>query len=101
MSKVSVFTKFSCVAGKEKELEQALAELVDVVEGSNGVEVYSYHRGDDGSYWFFALMSNREAAEKHGENPKIREIMPKLMKYLAGPPAPDMATPLKAIGLSI
>jgi len=70
MSKVSVFAKFSCVEGKGDEMDAALAAVVAASEGVDGVESYSYHRGDDGTYWFFALMSSMDAAKSHGDRPR-------------------------------
>lgn len=101
MSKVSVFTKFSCVEDKEEEAAEVLATLVEASKSAEGVEVYSYHRADDGTYWFFALMSSKEAADSHAENPEIQAAMPKMMEVLDGMPEVYMAEPLAANGLSI
>ena len=57
-----MFAKFSCKEGKGSEMDEALRAVVAASESVDGVESYSYHRGDDGTYWFFALMSSMEAA---------------------------------------
>jgi len=101
MSKVSVFAKFTCVDGKGEEMDAALAAVVAASEGVDGVESYSYHRGDDGTYWFFALMSSMEAAKSHGDNEAMQAAMPALMALMAGPPDMSMTTPIAANGLDI
>lgn len=101
MSKVSVFAKFSCAEGKGEEMDAALAAVVAASEGVDGVESYSYHRGDDGTYWFFALMTSMEAAQKHADNEAMRAAMAEFMPLLAGPPDMAMTTPVAANGLDI
>lgn len=101
MPKISVFAEFSCSEGRDDELEEALEGLVAASGSDSGVEVYSYHRDDDGTYRFFALMKSREAAENHGESEEMRAAMQKLMGLLDGPPRVSMAEPLAANGLDI
>ena len=101
MSKVSVFAKFSCQEGKGPEMDEALRAIVEASESVDGVESYSYHRGDDGTYWFFALMSSMEAAQQHANNEAMQTAMPALMALLAGPPDMAMTTPLAANGFDI
>ena len=93
MSKVSVFAKFSCQEGKGDEMDEALRAIVEASESVDGVESYSYHRGEDGTYWFFALMSSMEAAQKHGDNEAMQAAMPALMALMAGPPDMAMTVP--------
>ncbi|MDH3753155.1 MAG: antibiotic biosynthesis monooxygenase [Acidimicrobiia bacterium] len=101
MSKVSVFAKFSCVEGKGEEMDAALAAVVAASEGVDGVESYSYHRADDGTYWFFALMSSMEAAQRHADNEAMKAAMEAFMPLMAGPPDMAMTTPVAANGLDI
>ena len=98
MSKVSVFAKFSCLQGKGEEMDEALRAVVAASESVDGVESYSYHRGEDGTYWFFALMSSVEAAQQHANNEAMQAAMPALMSLLAGPPDMAMTTPVAANG---
>ncbi len=98
MSKVSVFAKFSCQEGKGDEMDGALRAIVAASESVDGVESYSYHRGEDGTYWFFALMSSMEAAQRHADNEAMQAAMPALMALLAGPPDMAMTTPVAANG---
>ncbi len=101
MSKVSVFAKFTCIKGKEQEMDAALRKIVAASESVEGVESYSYHRDDDGTYWFFALMSSMQDAQNHADNPAMKAAMPALMSLLAGPPDMAMTTPIAANGLEI
>ena len=98
MSKVSVFAKFSCQEGKGEEMVEALRAIVAASESVDGVESYSYHRGEDGNYWFFALMSSMEAAQHHGESEAMQAAMPALMGLMAGPPDMAMTAPVAANG---
>ncbi len=101
MSKVSVFAKFTCREGKSEEMDAALRAIVAASESVEGVESYSYHRGEKGTYWFFALMSSMEAAQGHAANEAMQAAMPALMELLAAPPDMAMTTPIAANGLPI
>ena len=101
MSKVSVFAKFSCQEGKGEEMDAALRAIVAASESVDGVESYSYHRGEDGTYWFFAIMSSMEAAQGHADNEAMKAAMPALMALLAGPPDMAMTTPVAASGFDL
>ena len=100
MSKVSVFTKFQCKQGMGEQMDEALRDLVEAAASTDGVELYSYHRGDGDTYWFFALMSSMEDAQRHGNSPEIAAVMPRLMELLEGPPELAMTTPLAGTGFN-
>jgi quinol monooxygenase YgiN len=101
MSKVSVFAKFTCAEGKGEEMDAALDAVVAASADVEGVEQYSYHRAEDGTYWFFALMSSMEAAQHHADSAAMQAAMPGLMSLLAGPPEMSMTTPVAAKGFAI
>lgn len=101
MSKVSVFGKFTCAEGKEEEMQAALVGLVEVSKEIDGIESYSYHKDDSSTYWFFGLMSNAEAAEKHAQNEKMQAAMGAFMPLLAGQPDMGMASVIAAHGLDV
>ncbi|NQV08034.1 antibiotic biosynthesis monooxygenase [bacterium] len=101
MSKVSVFAKFTCAEGKGDEMDAALTAIVTASETVDGVESYSYHKGDGDTYWFFALMSSMEAAQRHGDADAMKAAMPALMSLMAGPPDMAMTTPIAANGFEI
>ena len=63
MSKVSVVGTFTCQDGKADEMEVVLTAMVEAAAGEPGVEIYSYHRGDDNKFWFFALMADEDSMQ--------------------------------------
>lgn len=98
MSKVSMFAKFSCTEGKGDEMDAALAEVVAASAGVDGVESYSYHRGEGGTYWFYALMSSAEVMQTHHEDEAMKAAMGAFMPLMAGPPDMAMTTPVAMNG---
>ncbi len=101
MSKVSMVATFSCADGKADEMDAVLAAQVGAAADLDGVEVYSYHRGEDNQYSFFALFTSQEALQAHGEAESLKEVMPAFMSLLAGPPQMKVYTPVAATGLDI
>lgn len=101
MSKMSMVATFSCADGKADEMDAVLARQVEAAAELDGVEVYSYHRGDDNQYSFFALFSSMESMQHHGEAESLKEVMPDFMSLLAGPPNMSTYTPIAAAGLDI
>ncbi|MGH9261894.1 MAG: putative quinol monooxygenase, partial [Acidimicrobiales bacterium] len=68
MSKVTVMGTFTCQDGKGEEMEAVLAAMVEAASGEPGVEIYSYHRGEESTFWFFALMADEESMQGHGQS---------------------------------
>lgn len=101
MSKVSVMGTLTSLEGKEAEMEEVLEAMVDAARREPGVEVYSYHRGPDSTYWFFALMSDEQAMRDHGSSDAMREAMAAFGSLAAGPPAMATTIPVAALGLDI
>lgn len=101
MSKVSMVATFSCVEGKADEMDAVLADQVAAASQLDGVEVYSYHRGEGNQYSFFALFTSMEAMQGHGQAESLKDIMPAFMELLAGPPDMSMYTPIAASGLEL
>ena len=66
MSKVTMVGSLTCQDGKAEQMEAVLATMVEAARGEPGVEVYSYHRGEENTYWFFALMTDQESMQNHG-----------------------------------
>jgi quinol monooxygenase YgiN len=94
MAKVSMFAKFLCADGKAEEMDAALAAVVAASEGVDGIESYSYHKGEGGTYWFYALMSSAEAMQVHADNEAMQTAMAGFMPLLAGPPEMSVTTPV-------
>ena len=68
MSKVTVMGTFTCQDGKAEEMETVLAAMVEAASGERGVEIYSYHRGEENTFWFFALMTDEASMQNHGQS---------------------------------
>ncbi len=101
MSKVSVMGTFTCQDGKAEDMERVLAASVEAARGETGVEVYSYHRGEENTFWFFALMSDEESMQNHGRSDAMQAAMSAFGPLVAEPPKMSMATPVAALGLDI
>ena len=101
MSKVSVVGSLTCKDGKAEEMEAVLASMVEAAKDEPGVEIYSYHRGDDNTYWFFALMADAESMQSHGQSEAMQAAMASFGPLVEGPPQMTMTTPVAAVGLEI
>jgi len=101
MSKVSVMGTLACEDGKAEEMEGVLAAMVEAASGEPGVEIYSYHRGEENTFWFFALMADEESMQNHGRSEAMRAAMSAFGPLVAGPPQMTVTTPVAAFGLDI
>jgi quinol monooxygenase YgiN len=72
MGKVTMIGTFTCKDGKAEETDAVLAAMVEAARHEPGVEIYSYHRGEGNTYWFFALMADGDSMEKHGQTDAMR-----------------------------
>ncbi|HVL89922.1 MAG TPA: putative quinol monooxygenase [Actinomycetota bacterium] len=98
MSKVSMVGKITVLPGKADEAEPVLAKMVAAAKGEPGVEVYSYHRGEGDTFWFFAVMADEQAVAAHRQTPAMMAAMGEFMPMAAGRPDMSLATPIAAIG---
>ena len=101
MSKVSMMGTITCQDGKADEMEGVLTAMVEAARGEPGVEIYSYHRGKDNTFWFFALMADQEAMQKHGQSEAMQAAMSAFGPLAAGPPQMTVTTPVAAVGLDL
>ena len=101
MAKVSMMGTITCQDGKADEMEGVLRQMVAAAREEPGVEIYSYHRGEGNSFSFFALMSNPEAMQHHGQTEAMQAAMAAFGPLMAGPPQMSTATPIAAIGFEI
>jgi quinol monooxygenase YgiN len=101
MSKVSVMGTFTCQDGKAEEMEAVLATMVEAARGEPGVEIYSYHRGGENTFWFFALMADEESMQNHGQSEAMQAAMSAFEPLVAGPPQMTVTTPVAALGLDL
>jgi quinol monooxygenase YgiN len=101
MSKVSMMGTITCRDGKADEMEAVLADMVAAAHDEPGVEIYSYHRGPDDTFWFFALMSDSEAMQHHGQSEAMQAAMQDFGPLMSEPPRMHSATPIAALGFDL
>lgn len=101
MAKVSMLGTITCREGKEDEMASVLTSMVEAARDESGMEVYSYHRGEDGTFWFFALMADEEAMRQHGRSKAMQAAMAAFGPLAAEPPQMTVASPVAAIGLDL
>ena len=101
MSKVSVMGSFTCQEGKTEEMEAVLASMVEAARDEPGVEIYSYHRGEENTFWFFALMADAESMQNHGQSEAMQAAMSAFGPLVAAPPQMTVTTPVAAVGLDL
>lgn len=101
MSKVSMMGSLTCQDGKADEMAEVLTQMVEAARGEPGVEIYSYHRSDDDTFWFFALMADRESMQNHGQSEAMKAAMAAFGPLAAGPPKMTVTTPVAAVGLDL
>ncbi len=101
MSKVSVMGTFTCQDGKAEEMEAVLAAMVEAASSEPGVEIYSYHRGEENAFWFFALMADAESMQNHGQSEAMQAAMSAFGPLVAEPPQMSVTSPVAALGLDL
>jgi quinol monooxygenase YgiN len=101
LDKLAMIGTFACKEGKAKETEAVLTAMVEAAEEEPGVEVYSYHRGDGNTYWFFALMTDRASMERHGQTDAMRAAVQALMPLAEASPQVSVTTPIAGLGLPL
>ena len=101
MSKVSMIGSVTSQDGKADEMEAVLTKMVEAARDEPGVEVYSYHRGEGNTFWFFALMTDQDSMAKHGQSDAMQSAMADFGPLMAEPPQMSPATPIAAIGLEL
>ena len=85
MSKVTVMGTFTCQAGKTEDMEAVLAAA----------------RGEENTFWFFALMADEESMQNHGQSEAMQAAMSAFGPLVAGPPQMTVTTPVAALGLDL
>lgn len=101
MSKISLVAKLTIAEGQNEPFETALHELIAVSAEESGLEIYSAHKADDTTYWFFELYSDAAAVEAHGTSDNMKQAMRALGGFLAGAPEVHHMTPIVAKGLDL
>ncbi|HEY9311306.1 putative quinol monooxygenase [Williamsia sp.] len=101
MAKTAMVGTMSCVPGKSVEFEAALDGMVEAAAAEPGVEIYSYHRGDNGTYWFFALMEDENAMQIHGRTAAMQTATAAIGPLMSGPPRMNAVSPIAAVGFTV
>ncbi len=101
MSKVSMMGTITCQEGKADEMAAVLAQMVEAARDEPGVEIYSYHRGEGNHFSFFALMTDEQAMQNHGQSEAMQAAMQSFGPLMAEPPQMSPATPIAAIGFDV
>jgi len=75
-------------AGKEKEFENAIRELMANVEAEEGTLVYALHRAkkDPTQFLMFEKYVNEAAFAQHGSSPYFKEIFGRMASMMDGAP---------------
>ena len=99
--KVAMIGTLTCRDGRVDEMEEVLTRMVEAARGEPGVEIYSYHRGEGNTFWFFALMTDDESMRRHGSTPAMQAAMGDFMPLVAEPPQMSPARPVAAVGFDV
>jgi len=100
-TKVTMMGTITCQEGRADEMEAVLATMVEAARDEPGVEIYSYHRGDDDTFGFFAVMESAAAMQQHGQTPAMQTAMEAFGPLMAGPPTMSSSRPVAAIGFDV
>jgi len=101
MSKVSMMGTIKCLDGKGDEMQTVLSRMVAAAENEPGVEIYSYSRGADDTFHFFALMTDQDSMAGHGQSEAMQAAMADFRPLMAEPPQMSPSTPFAALGFEI
>ena len=101
MNKVSVMCNFKCRADKALPMEALLADMVEAAHEEPGVEIYSFHRGEENDFWFFALLRDRDVLMRHNTSDATQAFLPEFARLVESPPQIFVTTPVAAIGLDL
>ncbi len=101
MSKVSMMGTITCQDGKADEMAAVLTTMVEAARDEPGVEIYSYHRGEENTFWFFALVTDQESMQNHGTSEAMQAAMQAFGPLMAEPPQMSVTTPIAALGFEI
>ncbi|MCP3976440.1 MAG: antibiotic biosynthesis monooxygenase [bacterium] len=98
MSKVTMIGKIMCQDGQGEAMEAVFADMAEACKDESGTEIYTYLRGEENTYWFFALMSSQEAMQSHGQGDAMKQAMAAFGPLMASPPEMSVTSPVAANG---
>ncbi len=91
----------TCQEGKVEEVVEVLTRMVEAARAEPGVEIYSYRRGGDNSFSFFALMADEAAIRDHGQSEAMQAAMADFGPLMAEPPQLAPGPPIAAVGFDL
>ena len=101
MSKISLIAKLPCAEGQNEGFEAALGDMIAASNEEAGLEIYSAHKGDDNSYWFFELYTDQAAVDVHGKGDGMKAAMRAIGAFMAGAPEVHKLEPIVAKGMDL
>jgi quinol monooxygenase YgiN len=101
MSKVAMIGTIKCQEGKGDEMQAVLTRMVEAAKSEPGVEIYSYSRGDDDGFYFYALMADHESMMGHGQSEAMQAAMADFGPLMAEPPQMSPSMPFAAVGFDV
>ena len=101
MGKQTMMGSFECRDGEAAAMTAVLEQMVEAAREEPGCEIYSYHRGEGNTFWFFALMTDAESMQLHGRTEAMQQAMAAFQPLVAGPPKMSGSEPIAAIGLDL
>ncbi|MFI5041961.1 MAG: putative quinol monooxygenase [Acidimicrobiales bacterium] len=88
MAKVAIIAKITALPGKRDEVVATLSEMVDVVKGEPGTEVYALNidKADENSVWFYEVYTDEASMAAHGGSEAMKAVGGRLRDKAAGRP---------------
>ena len=94
-----VVAKLKAAAGKEKEMEKALLDIIPKVSEEEGTLVYTLHQdqNDPTVFLFYEKYKDTDALVAHSSTPHFKELFKTLKPLLDGNPEIAMYNELAGI----
>ena len=88
MAKVAIIAKITALPGKRDEVVATMSELVDVVNGEPGTEVYTINtdKADENVVWFYEVYADDAALAAHGGSEAMKAVGGRLRDRTAARP---------------
>ena len=101
MTRIAAIATIAAAEGKEAELQAALLAHFPEINAEPGTLVYALHRrtDDPGTFVFYELYQDRQAATLHSQSDAAFRLQGALEGLTDGPPAIVVLEPINEIGL--
>ena len=101
MGKKTMMGSFECQDGQADAMEGVLRQMVEAAKDEPGCEIYTYTRGEDNTFWFFALMTDEASMQRHGQTEAMQRAMQAFQPLVTAPPRMSMSEPIAALGFAV